>query len=350
MRARSESRGLSRGCLMALAGLLCAGLMVQAADIYVDLDWTGTKSGNSTQPYQSIKSAAEEPSSKASLVRLEHPPQTPAEQELPLVLWTERRSAPDPLAIHVLRIDLTAPQLEVVSMIADDPDGAGPAEAMLENPTVLATRHRALAAINTNAFGKLPDAGGKTNQSWRSGLAVEILGVAVHEGELRSAPSTEKGNDICFWLDAEKRPHIKQAPANSADMREAVNAFCGQLLADGQVLPGPGGDRHPRTALGVDATGRHLYCVVVDGRQRLFSIGVTSRELAELMLGLGCQQAINLDGGGSSVMLAATPKGEVGIVNRPSGSLPRPVPILLGVRARTVQNHTPLSTKKDKQK
>jgi len=43
--------------------------------------------------------------------------------------------------------------------------------------------------------------------------------------------------------------------------------------------------------------------VVVDGRQAQ-SRGMTQRELAELMLNLGAHYALNLDGGGSSTMVA----------------------------------------------
>jgi hypothetical protein len=51
----------------------------------------------------------------------------------------------------------------------------------------------------------------------------------------------------------------------------------------------------------------------------------------------GCHNATNLDGGGSSIMLAQEtgPDGlHLGIVNRPSGGSPRPIPVMLGVRRR----------------
>jgi exopolysaccharide biosynthesis protein len=58
--------------------------------------------------------------------------------------------------------------------------------------------------------------------------------------------------------------------------------------------------RHPRTALGWNKT--HFFFVVVDGRQRGLSIGMTFPELASLMQGFGCTDALNLDGGGSSTI------------------------------------------------
>ncbi len=76
----------------------------------------------------------------------------------------------------------------------------------------------------------------------------------------------------------------------------------------------------PRTAAGIDRSGRKLTLVVVDGRCRGWSRGVTLRELALIMADLGCSDAVNLDGGGSSVMWI---RGR--IVNRPSDGVERAV-------------------------
>jgi hypothetical protein len=61
--------------------------------------------------------------------------------------------------------------------------------------------------------------------------------------------------------------------------------------------------RNPRTAVGFDAGARRLWLVVVDGRRPGYSAGMTLPELVELLKSLGATDAINLDGGGSSVMV-----------------------------------------------
>jgi hypothetical protein len=267
-----------------------------------------------------------------ALVRLSQAPQTDRERALPLSVWIERRKQPEPLAIHVLRVDLQCPALEVIAMPADDPDGDGPAQAALTDPRKLAVRFRALAAVNANSFTGLPDPSGRVSSNWHPGQPVTIEGLAVHAGTVRSGPSKDAANNLCFWLDANQTPHFGAWPGDVKDMREAVNAWWGHLLDGGKVLPQPGGDRHPRTALGVDASGRWLYLAVVDGRQPGYSVGMTTHELAVLMAQLGCDRAINLDGGGSSILLAADDAGAPAIVNRPSGwSAPRPIPLLIGV-------------------
>ncbi|MBT4035650.1 MAG: phosphodiester glycosidase family protein [Candidatus Marinimicrobia bacterium] len=69
---------------------------------------------------------------------------------------------------------------------------------------------------------------------------------------------------------------------------------------------------HPRTAAGVTPEG-DLILLLVDGRQ-LISRGVDLPELANIMLELGCEDAINLDGGGSSALVV---NGT--LLNRPAG-------------------------------
>ena len=69
--------------------------------------------------------------------------------------------------------------------------------------------------------------------------------------------------------------------------------------------------RNPRTAIGI-TTDKNLVLVTVDGREES-SVGMTLTELANFMKEIGCVEAMNLDGGGSSVMYVAG-----NIVNSPS--------------------------------
>ncbi len=86
----------------------------------------------------------------------------------------------------------------------------------------------------------------------------------------------------------------------------------GEVFVDmtAQKLQSIGG-RNPRTAIGY-TKDNDLILITADGREGS-SIGLTLVELAALMKSLGCINAINLDGGGSTVMYI---KGQ--IVNRPA--------------------------------
>jgi exopolysaccharide biosynthesis protein len=70
--------------------------------------------------------------------------------------------------------------------------------------------------------------------------------------------------------------------------------------------------RAPRTLAGWTADG-NLLLATVDGRQAGYSIGMTMDEAADLMIGLGATEAINLDGGGSTAFVV-----DGAVINRPS--------------------------------
>jgi hypothetical protein len=121
--------------------------------------------------------------------------------------------------------------------------------------------------------------------------------------------------------------------------REAVGGFpvllrdsvpAADLDSAGGAAFGP--VRHPRTAVGLAAGGRRLLLIVVDGRQRPYSDGMTLRELAGVLLQLGAATALNLDGGGSTTMVVRAPDGTMRIANRPSDAAgERPVANALAV-------------------
>lgn len=76
--------------------------------------------------------------------------------------------------------------------------------------------------------------------------------------------------------------------------------------------------RHPRTAVGKTKEG-DMWFVAVDGRQPM-SDGATLDEMANIMIALGCTDAINLDGGGSTAL------NLYGLgMNRPSDGKERPI-------------------------
>ena len=97
------------------------------------------------------------------------------------------------------------------------------------------------------------------------------------------------------------------------------------LINDGVVTVVDDREMHPRTAIGIDRETNQLLLLVVDGRQS-FSRGYTMVELANRMIDLGADEALNLDGGGSSTMVAKKENGLVGVVNYPSDGGQRSVP------------------------
>jgi hypothetical protein len=88
-----------------------------------------------------------------------------------------------------------------------------------------------------------------------------------------------------------------------------------RLARNGRPVTSVGDGRHPRTAFGITAS-RKVLLVTVDGRSAE-SAGMTFEELARLMVALGADAALNMDGGGSTT---AWVRGEpfAGVVSHPS--------------------------------
>ena len=89
--------------------------------------------------------------------------------------------------------------------------------------------------------------------------------------------------------------------------------------------------KSPKTAVGSSKDGKTLYFVTVDGRQNA-SIGLTQKDMALFMKSIGAYNAINMDGGGSTTMVAR-PLGEknVKVMNKPSDGTTRNVSVGIGV-------------------
>ena len=100
------------------------------------------------------------------------------------------------------------------------------------------------------------------------------------------------------------------------------------IVKDGKAVEGVADEDHektrqPRTALGVKADGS-LLLFVADGRQSGYGVGLTLPALADTLLALGCVDAINFDGGGSSALVLFD--GETAALqNRPSDGSERKV-------------------------
>jgi len=113
-----------------------------------------------------------------------------------------------------------------------------------------------------------------------------------------------------------------------------------QAAVGGQALLVKDGKRHwftqnitgkkARTAIGASQDGKKLYLVVVDAGNT--SRGMTQEELADFMVSAGAWTALNLDGGGSSTMVARQLGDQaVSLLNAPVHASERSVPNGIGI-------------------
>ena len=111
---------------------------------------------------------------------------------------------------------------------------------------------------------------------------------------------------------------VEALGGNHFTLRNGVLAAPSRAVYPGSVR------REPRTNVGVTADGGVLM-VTVDGRQPGYSVGVKLAEMGALMRSLGAVSAINLDGGGSTLMAKRSlTTGRMKVANRPSDGRQRP--------------------------
>ncbi|MGM9616329.1 phosphodiester glycosidase family protein, partial [Butyricicoccus sp.] len=101
------------------------------------------------------------------------------------------------------------------------------------------------------------------------------------------------------------------------------------LVKNGKnVVTGQGAytvELNPRVAVGIKADG-NVVLFADDGRQAPTSVGMSMSELADVMIGLGCVSALNLDGGGSVTFASEREgSGELTVKNSPSDGAARAV-------------------------
>ncbi len=136
------------------------------------------------------------------------------------------------------------------------------------------------------------------------------------------------GADVPSWVDFQIGETVTLSIAsNDPNWSEVQYAVGGKLLVNNGTVNSEGIDAgntpRARTAIGTLADGR-IVLYEVDGNQASHSAGLTALELGNEMLGLGCVNAICLDGGGSSAMLVKQPgENTASLISSPSDGAQR---------------------------
>lgn len=232
-------------------------------------------------------------------------------------LWAEG----GPWAVHLVEADLARCDLGLQALQAEARSAGGVGRERV-SAMVRRAGDAVMAAVNADFF--TPE--GNT-------VGSEITGGRVWAAHPRPAFSWRRGEDPwmgssvvsgdSLWVGSWVKVGSRDAPM------EVVGGFPKLLERGGRVEEESvsAATRHPRTAVAYESERGRLWLVVVDGRQAPFSVGMTLPELTALLEALGADEALNLDGGGSSVMVV---RGRVR--NRPSdGAGERPVVNALAV-------------------
>jgi hypothetical protein len=168
-----------------------------------------------------------------------------------------------------------------------------------------------------------------------------VVAVADTPGEGPIEPGTtvlvgrDAGADTLRTLHVGDRAAVGERLAPTATRIPYVFAAGGfPVLRDGQPLPGlDTKTAATRTAAGFGGDGHTLYLMALDGNAET-GAGLTIAELAAVMRRIGADDAVNLDGGGSTTLVARAPGATAATVrNHPSGGAERPVANAIGVFA-----------------
>lgn len=218
-----------------------------------------------------------------------------------------------PWAIHLVEVELDRCRLGVAVEAAPPEEGMPGGRAPV---TELVRRHRGtvLAAVNGDFF--TPEG---------MPLGPEVVAGVARTGRTRPALAARGGERLPWIGTTGVAGGVVRATGwpLGGDGHRAVQVVGGypELLEGGAPVgdllasanPAFAASRHPRTAVAVSMEEPRLFLVVVDGRQGDYSTGMTLPELAGFLESLGAEEALNLDGGGSSVLVV---RGRA--VSRPS--------------------------------
>jgi hypothetical protein len=241
------------------------------------------------------------------------------------------RREPRPLIIHVVIVELDAPGIGFL-VTPGDPTQDQPLRA--RKTSQFLAEFGVQVAVNGDFF-----------KPWYSNTPWDYY---PHVGDPVTPSGFASSRGVVYAADQMGQPTLYLSRDNRASFKEPVgevyNAISGNTLIvqEGEVVDqllshSYHSTLHPRTAIALDRDARRLVIVAVDGRQPNYSEGVTLAELAEIILAYGGSTALNLDGGGSTTLVAEGASGGPVLLNSPiDNRIPgreRPVGNHLGIYA-----------------
>jgi hypothetical protein len=251
----------------------------------------------------------------------------PATQPFQAITYQHEEHKNPPMHLHIVTVDLTDQAVHlVVRRAGNPPDRDGQWETTLMHTSQIAERDNLDVAVNGDffmsrdvlltPFRKVP---------YYIGNPANVTGWAMSDGQLwstRPAPASllvdNRGKVTITHLGG--RP-----PANTRQIVSGMSV----IVRDGNNA-GANDAPAPHTSAGIDKEGKKLILLVVDGRRPDYSAGMTLHELADEMIRLGCDSAIQLDGGGSSTLVMHDQANDrYDVINRPSDGHDLPLPLSL---------------------
>ncbi|MBM0743639.1 phosphodiester glycosidase family protein [Phormidium sp. CLA17] len=240
----------------------------------------------------------------------------------------EFRQLPRPVMIHIIALDLTASGIQ--ALVTPGKLASDNRELNARTASEFLQDFKLQVAVNASFFYPFAEES-PWNYFPHSGDRVNAVGLAISNGRLYS-PAESGWAALCLMA------HRAQIVANGECPKDTTQAVAGNAMVVAEGKPTVSKTKtadsdgiYARTAVAIDQQGEKLWLIVVDGKQWLYSEGVTLAELAQIAIQIGADAAVNLDGGGSTTLVVETPTGAT-VLNSP-------VHTKIPMRERPVANH-----------
>ena len=208
-------------------------------------------------------------------------------------------------AIQIVRFELTAPR--PLSMVAAKIDLSQNLEFFVTRGN--GEREKETDGLRTSSFLKNYQCDLAINAApfapvmlFENG-AMDVAGWQVADGE-EVSPADNKRPALVILKDGTARI-FGRPPEDRSNVMQAVTGF--ELVLRDGTAQGQQQPLHPRTAAGLSRDRQTMVLLVVDGRQRGTSEGLSTQEVGQMLAWLGMHRGINLDGGGTTTMVARLP-------------------------------------------
>lgn len=256
------------------------------------------------------------------------PPQTDMEQVLFRGIVYKRHAllTPRPAMLHIVTIDLKTPGIK--PLVTPGLLKPSDRETSARKTSDFLKEFKLQLAINASYFHPFYE-----KSPWdynpHSGDPSYPLGEAISNGYRYSPPEPNRPV-LCF----SPQNRVQILKSDKCPEGTAHGVAGDQLLVDSaQAIDNNLADDkpYPRVAAAVNREGTKLWLIAVDGKQPLYSEGITIAELRKIVMDLGVYAALNLDGGGSTTLVMSTNQG--------SRVLNAPIHTRIPMRERPVGNH-----------
>ncbi len=216
-------------------------------------------------------------------------PQNFAWQQVHNGIWRfDFKSREFPLIYHAVKIDLTTPGLTLVCFPSKDTPKNTAQKGKKTNS--FAKQEGCVVAINTSPFNK-------------TGLKKEVLGIHI-DNKTQLYPPVEGYSALII----NRLPETQGLIADIVDSQtpqafeNADFAFGGffTVLRDGQIQSFPSCSHDSRCGCGISEDGKILYILVAEGELPSISEGLSYPQCAQIFKAIGCDDAMEFDGGGST--------------------------------------------------